>query len=363
MSYEDISMINKKENLINNIDFDQSQFSLQEEERDKVEAIKFEVSTSNIPSDKSRPQIINNMSLSSIRNTRTNFLSDSSANFNISSLKKIDSKMSPLANYSRLDSTQKIIFQREAPTAFFVSKYREFCAIKCNIITTYFIQNFIFSLFTNPKSIEKFEGCRMKFFLANVNAKEHEDFFNSHEIIFGENIIQPSLDQKILHSFICEVNSFFKDPEFIKIHQAIKKKKLIFYILTLVLTIAFILIISLSAAFGVFQSDDGENPTKYWIVIIIIFAVEAILLYVILRAFLFAFVITNEILRYDILNYHLKNFHNIEATFLKWNEQFFLKNNIFVSCPVNLEYLQFNLEPTKEVVLEHHELEEGAADN
>ncbi len=77
-----------------------------------------------------------------------------------------------------------------------------------------------------------------------------------------------------------------------------------------------------------------------------------------IKCLLEAFVVNKEILEYDILNYRIKNYTKTQEFFDKWNMKFFLPNGVFISCPVTIDYLQFNKEPLKEINLEHHEIAE-----
>jgi hypothetical protein len=352
------SMRQGSANLINNIDFENSEFDLNEEEKDRVEEeVRFEVNTSN-PTERSH--IINNMSISTITNTRINFLSDSSAQNNAESLQKLQSLMPIIFRYN--SSLQKVVFSKKPPTAFYVSKHRDLCAIKCEVITTYFVKNATFSIFSNPHGIEENEIVKVKILNSrpeNENSPIHKFWISDLE----DDVILMNLDQNKFFQFFEEVNFYFSSPEIRKIEQRTRKQKFIYYTLTVFLMILLILVIILSFFYDLFVKPDNSSSFQFWIIIVIVMFIAIILIYLALRSFLMAYVYTTEVHRFDTLSHYIKNYPTVQKTFDKWNINLFLLSGIIVSTPVSLDYIIFNFEPDKDIVLDHHEMDERNIDD
>jgi hypothetical protein len=337
------SSLDQRESLINNIDMEKSE--IRNTMMTNNEQLRFNISNSRVVEGRN---LINNMSLSTIRNTRSQYNSD------YSTLKKIDNILQPQPEnvLKRYASSKKTTFKRKHPLKIFVSKKLHYLYIRCEIITTYFINSYVFSLFTDPKEIENSKEVNCKFLLSSTKDKNPKyDRFNYNDINFD------NLDVLKLTQFIKELNSFFHSPGYVNIFRKNYKRKVIYYSIFTLMIISFILIIVISCVEGLFDKATGREY-NFWLIVIAIFILEAILLYSSIRLFFYAFSVLNEIRKYEIFLFHLKDYHNIEAFFAKWNFEFFLLNGVFVTCPLNLEYIQFNFDPSNEIVLEHHDVNE-----
>lgn len=127
-------------------------------------------------------------------------------------------KMVPLNNSEKLreefSEIETITVKKNKPETFFLSKMRDFCKIKCNVITTYFVDNVVFSQFTNPKSIKEVFPIVCYFFIPNTLQ------YNIEEICEKVNIEKLQLSE-----FIEGVNSLISNDKITEFYSDSYKRK------------------------------------------------------------------------------------------------------------------------------------------
>jgi hypothetical protein len=319
---------------------------------------------------------IGNMSISTIKNHITNitmnFISDSTQQNN--SLKKLNSmivlekvifkmhrggqELIEREEEKKTLTLKKITYKRKKPFNYFLSKYRSYCIVKCEVITTFFVDNYVWSMFTNPKQRENDENISCRYLIINKETFEFEvNSFTVDNLDLDDNLVKKPIDRTKFMEFMQGINQVFRKNEFFEILENFKNKRLIYLLLCLVL---FIIMISLTvfAFMNNFfaPANDPEDISVLWMCIIFFSVALAALILLFIKFLYSAIVETSQIKQYRILEFHVKNFNEIENYFEKWNVDLWIPNGIYVSCPVTLEYIQFSLDPFRDIELQHHEI-------
>jgi hypothetical protein len=292
-----------------------------------------------------------NMSVSSIMNSRSHYFGTISKHGN--SIAKLHQMMENNEN----NYESKLIFNKNSPPdSIYKSKYNNYHIIKCNLITTIFVDNFIFSLFTNPSQVEKINCLFLE--NKNLNFKVNEEFLN---ILKNKKF---SLDYAKNIEFIAGVNDMFNTSDYIQINSDFYRKKLKNIIYCVLVSFIFLLLGFVNFKYNFFllneTDDDDTIPTSSnkfkWILFSIVSLVLVLLFFLIIR-FIFKIVIKlKDKKQYELLKYHVKQFNNLEEYFQTWNVNYFLQNEVYVTSPATLDYIQFNFHPFQEIELQHHEL-------
>lgn len=325
---------------------------------------------------------IGSKSLSSIRNYK-NFNSDSSQDF----LKKLLNSMIALETTIvekkrrelnlvqeenivteeeekvRIINFKKITYKRKKPTNYFLSKYSSYCIIKCEIITTFFLDNYVWSIFSNPKLKEKDSNMRVRFVILNKKNMQFEvDEHTVDNLELDDNLLQKNIDRGKFKEFILGVEKFFTKPDFLLILKNNKRKKVVNLskcFLCLILMVCIIIFSIMDKIFNYAVSEPSvadEDNSNFWLKILFFILFIGILILLIVKYLYCAIVEVAQLKLSQILDYHVKNFKNVEEYFENWNVEFWIPHGISVGCPVSLDYIQFNLDPFIDIELQHHEI-------
>jgi hypothetical protein len=157
--------------------------------------------------------------------------------------------------------------------------------------------------------------------------------------------------------FLDCINDVINCDEFLKIDKNFSRSRFFNFagsIICLFLIIGFII---LSINLNLFSPDEtslsGFLPA--WVLLLGFSLIVAVLIILGIRFLVRGLLTVHSIKKYDTLMFHINNFSSLESFFEKWNVDLFIPYGIYVSCPVNLEYLQFNMDPFKDIELENHE--------
>ena len=172
-----------------------------------------------------------------------------------------------------------------------------------------------------------------------------------------QNFNKTALDRNKFQKFLEETNNVFHSDEFNSINTKFSKSRCLNFAGSILCILFIIGLITLSLVLNLFSFDENsESGIPAWIVLLGFSLLFAIFIILAIRFLIRGLITLHSIKKYDILMYHVNNFSNLEVLLEKWNVDLFIPNGIYVSCPVNLEYLQFNLDPFKDIELENHEL-------
>jgi hypothetical protein len=254
-------------------------------------------------------------------------------------------------------SFKKITYKRKKPIYYFLSKYRSYCIIKCELITTFFLDNYVWSIFTNPKLKEKDGKICCKYVVLNKKKLEFEiDEYTIDNLDLDDNLVQKKIDRFKFKEFIIGVNQIFRKQEFLNILKKFKKKKILGLSKCCVCFVIMKCIIFFSIINHFFKSSEGEDNNIFWFKILGFILFIAVIILLFIKNLYSALVETSQMKKFEVLEFHVKNFNNIEEYFEKWNIEFWIPSGICISCPVSLDYIQFSLDPFIDIELQHHEI-------
>jgi hypothetical protein len=229
---------------------------------------------------------------------------------------------------------------KEEPFYNFTSINLAYAMVKCKVITTCFIENNIFSYFTNPDVVDRNFGLNSLFIFPGFNGFNIEDFFeklqNSKELII----------------FVNNLNEYFNDKEITQIRNIFKakilKRILLSILLLTILVIFFIL---------VFIYDEYINEQlgiSNIVIILTILILLTLVLFIIIQLLISAIVKLPQNRDFLILKQRLKNQEQLETFITEWNNRLFKPNQMKVFIPVNFKYIHLLLDPV-DIYLEHHD--------
>lgn len=254
-----------------------------------------------------------------------------------------------MEKYSSLGSDRSVVqvtIPKEMPTLKFVSIYKPLLVVKCNRITTCYIDNYIFSLFSHPKDTENIEDIRL-FVMSPSNCN-----YDVNDLLKNEEIAK--IDNESLAEFLKWINKRLNNTEFLhllKKHNKKSTKNLIVFI-SLIAFLLFLLIILFILGMQFFEM----STARFWVTFAISFIIIFIFGFYCVKYYLKNRRKYKELKLYNTIKHRLGSFEEIEDYLEVWNVNVFVPNGIFVTCPVTLEYLQFSLDVSKELLLEHHEI-------
>ena len=224
------------------------------------------------------------------------------------------------------------------------SKYFGICSNE--MITTYLINLFIFSEFTNPKNIEKNENVNVYYVLKNKVLDKF--YFNSKDVLKHLNL--SSDKENKIKQFFFEMNSYFKNNEYIELKNQNEKYRKLIKVLLIIIIIIFILSFIIFLLFFLQKNNNREIIIGIYIVWLIIIG---FFLYIIINK-----LITEELFfTYQYILYMISKNDEINKIIDKWNKSDFESMRIHVSVPISLNYIQFNLDPFQNIEIKHINME------
>ena len=226
---------------------------------------------------------------------------------------------------------------------------RRFCFVQNEKITTYLVNLYIFSEFTDLNEIENDDRIKVFFIRRNIKSKT---FIPETEKIL--NNLNLSLDKKSeFNNFIDGINKFFEDPEFLQIKVKNKKFKIRIYGTVIILFLLLILMLCVIAKLAFMNSLQIFNKLS---LIFLSSCLSIIFIYFLIKQFsklnhlkLFSI--------YNNLEYFLLNSNRIYDYIENWNRNFFENNKIRVSVPISVSYIMFNLNPYQQIEIQHLDID------
>jgi len=243
-------------------------------------------------------------------------------------------------NNSDRNFMEKIIIRNKDPIQEKISD--NYCITKCSNITTIKFEGTVFSYLTTPKTTEDFFFIPLsqkdfKFEIMDIEEYK-EKYFDNTNIPFNR-----------LKNFIEEMNFYLED-----LHKEImqKKRKIIFFNF---LKIFFFLVFL--SFFGFLILFSGENYFKFTIEntwkIFYFYSAISLLIFI---YYIYTFFHDLNI-EYEIGKIMLDRQEDLENVIYNWNFQYFSTNlNMESMIPIMFPYILINLQPSKRLFLENHEI-------
>jgi hypothetical protein len=293
------------------------------------------------------------MSVSSIKKTISHFMSTSNrANNSIIQLNNMFYVESDKEKEKRVYN--KVIYDRKRPISYFLSKENNFGIIKCENITTYFVDSFMFSQFTSPKNIEKDSQVNCMFL---VKDKEKNLFILDQDSMAQLNYrAKKDLQRDRVSEFIHELNFIMNESKYLEILKKFKCSKINYSLICFFLLFVIISLFIVGLKYDFFLPEEIQIKWSY-VYYVILLVCEFFLIYFFFKLILHTFFIIENIRLYEILKYHLDRFDFVEKFFTEWNMKYFIDEGIFLTAPATIDYLQFNFSPEQEIELEHHDID------
>lgn len=306
-----------------------------------------------------------NISLSTIKNTKNNFFTLTQGNTLIklgqillNNLDGVEINETYKENNNNnlndglIFKLNKVVFETQDPNYFYLSKKSNYGIIKCNVITTYFVDNYVFSHFTNFSEIE--ETSNGNYLFLQSKKKSRKMFTIDPDFITKFNS-RSTYDEDKFSDFLNGVNINFVSEEYGKITQKYKylKIKSLTLIIFLILLISIISI--LAFGFDFFMTLNSES------ICVLVFIFTLIILFLLLgftlRYVLYICIYYNNMEFYEKLQFHISKAKEVEQYFADWNKDYFINKGLIVSTPVNLDYILINFNAMEEIELANHEIE------
>lgn len=293
------------------------------------------------------------MSVSSIKKTISHFMSTSQrANNSIFQLNKM--------LYVEPDKEKDkkvfniVIFDKKKPYSYFLSKESNFGVIKCENITTFFVDKFMFSQFTSPKNIEKDNRVNCMFLEKD---REKNLFFLDKDSMAELNFkSKKDLQRDRVSEFIHELNFLMNESNYLVVLKKFQCKKINYSLVCFFLLFIIISLFIVGIKYDFFLPEEIQIKWSY-VYYVILLICEFLLIYYFFKLFFHTFFVIENIRLYEIQKYHLDKFEFVEKFFTEWNMKYFIDEGIFLTAPPTIDYLQFNFNPEQEIELEHHDID------
>jgi hypothetical protein len=226
-------------------------------------------------------------------------------------------------------------------------KTKPFAFKSCKNITTYFIDLYIFSVYTNPKVVTEEYGIPSIFITPTVLG------FNLNNI--PEDFI--CLDRSTLVEFIGGINKLYLDEGTIEIQRKYRRRKIFGLAIVASSLVVAVLLIVLGVVFhGLVFGGFYNNILGFWIKMVIFVVIIALMIYLSFRNFRQVYYKQPPLKEYNILSSRVHTYLKLEEYMEIWNKFIFLPRKVFVTIPLNFQYLHIMLDISKEVKFEHHNL-------
>jgi hypothetical protein len=206
---------------------------------------------------------------------------------------------------------------------------RNYSKLWCSTITTEWINNKTFSYLTNPENIEgKF------YYVTRRKDFGYEPLFTWRNGLLGTVSIERFNEFITQLTSLVEVNLMVKD-----VHKKLFKK----HVLSMTLAIIFVLI---SVGFFVYIPFSIYRFYPLFITMALVFLILFIIMIMMIPR--------KHVRDYEIYTYYLINTNVIEDFINSWNNEYFLQNGVYVTCPRNMKYLQFNIGINRLMIFDRH---------
>lgn len=211
---------------------------------------------------------------------------------------------------------------------------KNYTKIRCSNITTEFINGVTFSYLTNPTNINN----KFYYVLRDSN-------FNYSPSFTWHNGIFRTVTKEKFEEFFKDINEKSTKMEVRHIEHKANKERCCYDSLNIffvILCIASFIIVP----FG-----------WYWYFPIFCLFLAVGILFIFLVAFSIPWSISNRHVHvHKVFTQYQLNTPEMETLINKWNNGYFIPNGIYITCPRNFKYIQFNVDPNCSMVIDDHEL-------
>jgi hypothetical protein len=206
---------------------------------------------------------------------------------------------------------------------------RQYSKMTCDTIATEWINNKTFSYLARPQNIEG------KFYYAIKGPDmKYKNTFEWREGIFG------TVVQERFNEFMNQLASLIEVNLLI---DRVTKKIQNRYIIFLTLSIVFVLI---SVGFFVFVPFSVGSFYPLYLSIGFFFLIAFVTMLM--------FIPRKHVRDYEIYTYYLINTNVIEDYINSWNIEYFIPNDVYITCPRNMNYIQINVGVHRLMTLDRH---------
>jgi hypothetical protein len=236
-----------------------------------------------------------------------------------------------------------VVIKKRNPIRVYQHTNRPLAIVKCQNITTYFIDLYVFSLYTDPVKILHDHN------VPSVIVKPGKNGFDSHALL-GQVGLQ--LDKPTIMEFVNNINKMYKSDRIVTLDERFAKRRLLGLFITLSSLALIIALIILCINFNdVFFSTEDMG---FWLKLALFIIVLLLLGYFCLKNFLNVFKVLPRNKEYNELSIRVTVYPELEDFLETWNKFIFIPKKLFVTVPPNFEYIHFLLDISNEVKLEHH---------
>jgi hypothetical protein len=244
-------------------------------------------------------------------------------------------------------SVQVVEINTETPSNIYINNYKPLCIIKCNKVTTYFIDQYIFSVLTNPYDFEREYQIPSIFIEPGKKGFAVEDLTNS--------IIAERLEADVINKFTFCVNELYNDTEMNYIQKRLRKRKVRSLVICITAGFIILAMVLFAIVFNELLFDDDQG-TGFWIKLIFFFIFLVILVYLLVRNLIYMAFVYPQLEKYEILSHRATVVDTLQECLETWNRYVFIPKNLFVTIPLNFQYLHVILDLTKEIRIQNHSI-------
>lgn len=214
---------------------------------------------------------------------------------------------------------------------------------KSSIVTTFKINDVLYSQFTNPKEIQN--DRRVRVFILERNLNDDKFIYDINDIL---SVLSMGNDnEKNVNDFLTGINHFFDDNDYPKIKSKNYWNKL-FILVSIIIFILIVICIISYITYTIIVSTFTTMTILSSSSVVVLFILLSLYQINLLRNFHIYSMF--NIIYYMMLNYdaHMKY---IES----WNRSIFFSNRIKVSIPITIGYILFNLDPYQDIQIKHND--------
>ena len=221
---------------------------------------------------------------------------------------------------------------------------KKFEIAKSSIVTTYVINDMMYSQFTNPKDIQSDQ--RVRVFILERDTNDDKLIYDINDIL--STLCMESENAKNVNDFLTGMNNFFNDNSYLQIKNKNHRNKL--FLLISIIFFLFIVISTVSyITYTIFVSSFTTMSLLSSSTLIVLFILLSLYQYNSLKNI-------HIYSTFNIISYMVMNYATYVNYVESWNRSIFLSNRIRVSIPLTIDYILFNLDLYQDIKIKHNVL-------
>ena len=221
---------------------------------------------------------------------------------------------------------------------------KKFEIAKSSVVTTYVINDMMYSQFTNPNDIQS--DRRVRVFILERDANDDKFIYDINDIL--STLCMESENAKNVNDFLTGMNKFFDDSTYLQIKNKNHRNKLL-----LLISIIFFLFIVISTISYITYTIFVSSFTT----MSLLSSSTLILLFIFLSLYQYNSLKNIHIYStFNIVSYMVMNYSTYVNYVESWNRSIFFSNRIRVSIPLTIDYILFNLDPYQYIKIKHNVL-------